>query len=403
MKSTVHKRLFKFAAVVITAMVIFVNLTWIDRASAAFAGPHHSFLGGPWEIIVQTRLDGQASRFPLNVSDENKPQKLDAVLPIKDIHIEIRLEEYVPDLKWETDAVEHPGGEIAAKLLISGKNLKQEIWLSASNPARQSITSSIGGVSIKRIHDTNNIEMLMQGLTDSRAVGVLSIWPEDGNGNPFREKIAKWEPNQPFECIAKTSETISIPGSEYKLKIVEYLPHYSIDTKTKKVVSQSQKPVNPAVKVLLDDGKKRVERWLWAKFPSSPHQETELPLRIRFTDFDLSGSKGQYILAVASGTNPWLLLSKKGKKTVEKAVLGRPYPFEDRQYSFSIEKIIDGAIIKTDWANGSQKLLHPAVIATIKQSDTDRQAVLELNKPVHFKMKSGTLVLLYRRTQASLM
>jgi hypothetical protein len=388
MESTVNKRFLKFAAVGIAATAILANLTLVDQVSAALAG-HHSFLGGPWEIIVQTRLDGQASRFPLKVSDENKPQKLRVALPVKDTPIEIRLEDYVPDLKWETNAVKHPGGQVAVKLLISGKNLKQEIWLSPTDPARQSITSSIGGVGIRKFHDTSNAEMLMRGLKDSRAVGILSIWPEDGN--------------QPFECVAQKAETISIPGSTYKVKIAEYLPHYSIDTKTKKVVSQSQKPVNPAVKVLLDDGKKRVERWLWAKFPSSPHQETELPLRIRFTDFDLSGSKGQYILAVASGTNPWLLLSKKGKKTVEKAVLGRPYPFEDRQYSFSIEKIIDGAIIKTDWANGSQKLLHPAVIATIKQSDTDRQAVLELNKPVHFKMKSGTLVLLYRRTQASLM
>ena len=402
MESTVYKSFFKFTIVGIFATAIFANLTLADQAWAAFAG-HHSFLGGPWEITVQTRLDGQALRFPLKVSDENKPQKLNAILPIKDTPIEIRLEDYVPDLKWETNAVKHPGGQIAAKLLISGNNLKQEIWLSPSDPARQSITSSVGGVSIKRIHDANNIEMLMRGLTDSKAVGLLSIWPEDGKGTPFRKKIAKWEPNQPFECIAKTAETINIPGSRYKVRIEEYLPHYSIDTKTKKVVSQSQKPVNPAVKVIFNNGQKRFEQWLWAKFPSSPHDKTELPLRIRFTDFDLDGSKGQYILAVASGTNPWLLLSEKGEKTVEKAVLGRPYPFENRQYAFSIEKIVDGAIIKTDWTNGSQKLLHPAVIATIKQNDKEQQAVLELNKPIHFKMKSGTMVLLYRRTQESLM
>jgi hypothetical protein len=322
MESTVYKRFFKFAIVGITATAIFVNLTLVDHTSAASAGPHHSFLGGPWEIIVQTRLDGEGLHFPLNVSDETKPQKLNAVLPIKGMPIEIRLEDYVPDLKWETNAVKHPGGEIAAKLLINGKNLKQDIWLSSGDPARQSISSSIGSIAIKRLHDTKNTEMLMQGLTDSRAVGILTIWPEDGN--------------QPFECVAKTSETISIPKSEYKVTILEYLPHYSIDTKTKKVVSQSQKPVNPAVKVIIDNGKKTFQRWLWAKFPSSPHEEAELPLRIRFTDFDLNGSKGQHILAVANGTKPWLLMSKKGKKSAERAVLGRPYPFEDKEYSFSI-------------------------------------------------------------------
>jgi hypothetical protein len=200
--------------------------------------------------------------------------------------------------------------------------------------------------------------------------------------------------------VAKTKEIINIPRSKCKVSIAEYMPHYSIDTETKKVVSQSQKPVNPAVKVIIDDGKKTIERWLWAKFPSSPHEEAELPLRIRFTDFDLHGFKGQHILAVASGTKPWLISSKKGKKSIQRIVLGRPYPFEDKEYSFSIEKIMDEAIVKTDWTNGSERLLNPAVIAAIKQDGTNQQVVLELNKPIHYRIKSGMLVLLYRRTQA---
>lgn len=382
-----HTSCLRIVVVGIVATAAFANLTLVGGTCAASAGPHHSFLGGPWEIIVQTRLDEEGLHFPLDVSDETKPQKLNTVLPIKDTPIEIILEDYVPNLKWETNAVEHPGGEIAAKLLISGKNLKQDIWLSSGDPARQSISSSIGGVTIKRLHDANNTETLMRGLTDSRAVGILSIWPEDGN--------------RPFEYVAKTNGTINVPGSKYRVKIEEYLPHYSIDTETKKVVSQSQKPVNPAVKVIIDNGKKTFERWLWAKFPSSPHEEAELPLRIRFADFDLHGSKGQYVLAVASGTQPWLLLSKKGKKSVERAVPGRRYPFADKEYSFSIEKIMDGAIVKTDWTNGSERLLNPAVIAEIKQDGTNQQAVLELNKPIHYRIKSGMLVLLYRRKQAS--
>lgn len=384
---TANTSCFRIVAVGIVATAAFANLTLVGATCAASAGPHHSFLGGPWEIIVQTRLDKEGLRFPLDLSDETKPQKLNTVLPIKDTPIEITLEDYVPDLKWETNAVEHPDGEIAVKLLISGENLKQDIWLSSGDPARQSISSSIGAVTIKRLHDANNTETLMRGLTDSRAVGILSIWPEDSN--------------RPFEYVAKTNETINVPGSKYKVKIEEYLPHYSIDTETKKVVSQSQKPVNPAVKVIINNGQKTSERWLWAKFPSSPHEEAEFPLRIRFTDFDLAGSKGQYILAVASGTQPWLLLSKKGKKSVETAIPGRRYPFADKEYSFSIEKIMDGAIVKTDWTNGSERLLNPAVIATIKQDGKNQQAVLELNKPIHYRIKSGMLVLLYRRKQAS--
>ncbi len=369
-------------AILVIATTALDNLAW-----AAPAGPHHSFLGGPWEIVIKTRLEGEGLRFPLTVSDETKPQKLDAVLPVEGTSIEIRLEDYVPDLKWKTHAVKYPGKEIAAKLLLEGTNLKQDIWLNSGDPAKQSISSRIGAITIKRLHDINNAEKLVRGLAHSKAVGVLSIRPEDGS--------------PPFECVAKTSETISIPKSKYKVTILEYLPHYSIDKETKKVVSQSQKPVNPAIKVVINDGKQTSEHWLWAKFPATPHKEKNIPLRMRFTDFDLGRTSGKYILAVAGEMKQWLLSSKKGRKNIEKAVIGRSYPFADKSYSFRIEKIIDGAIIKTDWANGSERLLRPAVITTIKENGTSNQAVLELNKPIHKKIESGMLVLLYRRTQAS--
>jgi hypothetical protein len=175
------------------------------------------------------------------------------------------------------------------------------------------------------------------------------------------------------------------------------MPHYSIDTKTKKVFNRSEKPINPAVKIAIDDGQRTFERWLWAKFPLSPHKEKKLPLRMRFTDFDLSGKKGEYILVATSGIKSWLLLSNNRKKRAVKTVLGHSYPFADKEYSFSIEKIMDEAIIKTEWKNNSESLLRPAIIATIEQNGTDRQTVLELNKPFHYKTKFGTLVLFYRR------
>ncbi|MHC4437226.1 MAG: hypothetical protein ACYS3S_07700 [Planctomycetota bacterium] len=372
----------------IVATAAFASLTLVDQSLAAPAGPHHSFLGGPWEIVIKMSLEGEALRFPLTVSDETRPQKLDIALPIKGTSIEIRLQDYVPDLKWETNAVRHPGGEIAAELSIEGTNLKQNIWLCSGDPARQSISSRIGTVAIRRFHNTKSVEKLMRGLTHSKAVGILSVRPDDGS--------------QPFEFVAKIEETIRIPNTKYKVTILNYLPHYSIDKETKKVVNQSEKPVNPAVKVAIADGKKTYERWLWAKFPATPHkEEIELPLRMRFIDFDLQEAPGKYILAVASGTKPWLLMSKKGKKRVERAAIGRPYPFADKEYSFSIEKIIDGAIVKTDWTNGSERLLRPAVIATIKENGKSNQVVLELNKPIHHRLKSGMLVMLYRRTQAS--
>jgi hypothetical protein len=386
MKAKPHTKIAGTALVVLAAAAALTDMVWVDAARAAQSGPHHSFLGGPWELVVKMGLEGEGLRFPLTVPDENKPRKFDTVLPVKGTPVKVKLEEYVPDLKWETAAVKHPGDGIAVKLAIRGKNLEQDVWLSPDDPARQSISSSVGGVAIRRLHNPDAAEVLVRGLTHPKAVGILSVWPEDGN--------------RPFECAARTAETITLPGSKYRLTVMEYVPHYSIDTQTRKVVSQSDKPVNPAVRIAIDDGRRVSEQWLWAKFPSSPHEETKLPLRMRFADVDLRGDQGSYVLAVASGTKVWVLLSNKGEKLAEKAVLGRPYPFADKEYGFSIETVMDGAIIKTEWKNNSERLLSPALVATIEEDGTSRQAVLELNKPFHHKTKSGTLVLLYRRAPA---
>jgi hypothetical protein len=153
--------------------------------------------------------------------------------------------------------------------------------------------------------------------------------------------------------------------------------------------------------VALSDGRKTLERWLWAKFLTSPHEHQKLPFRIRYTDFNLGDDKSSYILAVAGGTKAWLFLSNNRGKRAQRAILGRFYPFKDKEYAFSIERIMDGAIIVTRWKNNSERLLRPALVVTIAEGGKSQQAVLELNKPLHHKIKSGMLVLLYRRRPVS--
>lgn len=387
MRYKFHIKVNSIVFAVITVITMLTNLVWTSRATAMHAGPHHSFLGGPWELVVKMGLGGDGLRFPLTVSDESKPQKLNEVLPVLKSPITIKLEQYIPDLTWETVAVRHPGGGIVAQLTVKGKNLEQPIWLSPGDPARQSVSSRIGSIAMRRLYNPDTAEALVRKIKDPKAVGILSIWSEDDN--------------QPFECVVKAKETITLPESKYKVTVAEYVPHYTIDTETKKVTSQSDKPVNPAIHIFLTDGNKTYERWLWAKFLSSPHEREKLPFRMRFTDFNLQDKNGNYILTVASRTQAWMLMSEKGRKRLDKAVPGRSYPFADKGYSFSIEKIQDEAIIKTQWKNNSERLLRPAVVVTIEQDGTGQQTVLELNKSFHLRTKSGVLVLLYRRQPAS--
>ena len=342
-----------------------------------------TMLGGPWEIVVQMGMDGSMMRFPIKVADENKTTMLDKVLPMMGSPIKIRLMQYLPELKWETSIVEDSKSGAVVQIKAKGANLNQDIWLSSADTARQSISSQVGGIKIVKLHNPKGIEKIMRELTSGKSIGIVSVWDKDSN--------------KPLEYVINTGQTISLPISDYKLKILEYVPHYSIDTTTRKVTNQSNKPVNPAIKINLDNGENNYDQWLWSKFPSSPHMKKDLPLRLQFTDFDIDTTPGDYILVAAQGSEPRLFYIKDGRKHTEQVKLKHEYPFAQKEYTFSIEEFANSAYIKNTWKKGSEELLAPAIIACIEENKTSSQLVLEFNKPNHHRSASGTMVLLYRR------
>ncbi|NQT02397.1 MAG: hypothetical protein HQ580_10255 [Planctomycetes bacterium] len=346
-----------------------------------------AMLSGPWEIVVQRGMDGSMMRFPVKVANENKATTLDNVLPMMGSPIKIRLMQYLPNLKWETSIAEDPQGGAVVQIKAKGENLNQDIWLSSADPAKQSISSQVGGIKIVKLHSSQGIEKIMRELTSSKSIGIVSVWGNDTN--------------KPLEYVANAGDTITLPTSNYKLKILEYVPHYSVDTTTRKVTNLSNKPVNPAIKINLDNGNDNYEQWLWSKFPSSPHMKKDLPLRVQFTDFDIGTTPGNYILVAVQGSEPWLFYSKDGKKHAEKAKLKHEYPFAQKAYTFSLEDFSNSANIKNEWKKGSEELLSPAITVSIEENETRKQLILEFNKPNHHKSASGTMVLLYRREASS--
>jgi hypothetical protein len=341
-------------------------------------------LTGPWELVVQTGMQGKPMAFPLSVSDEDKPEKIDKILPVLGTAVTIKLEQYLPNLQWETTAAKDPQGGIVARLTAKGKNLNQHIWLSSDEESRQATSSSIGSVTLRKLSDPNMFVALLKKLEQGEAAGVLTVRPKGRMSE--------------LQYVVVPGQTITVPGSNHKISVVSYLPHYSIDTTTKQVTNLSEKPVNPAVMVSVDDGQNTRQQWLWSRY-ASPHMHTADSLFLKFSDFDLGQSKGKYIVAAVSASESWILFVKDGKVHTEKAVLAKEYPFLMKGYSFNIEQIFDHAVIETKWKNGSEELLNPAVVATVRKGQTQEQIVIELGKPHHQTADSETMVIAYRQKQ----
>jgi hypothetical protein len=348
-------------------------------------------VNGPWEIAVQTTT-GAGFQFPVEVPDENKSTNLNNVFPVMGTSVKIKLDQYFPDLKWETVVIDQPGGGVVAKLTVSGTDLNKEIWLNSDDLPKRSIVSSIGSVAIRKLHSASAVEKMVHELTAPDAIGVISVWSADSN--------------MPTDYVVHKSGTIEVSDSKYKLKILEYIPHYSLDTQTKKVTNLSSEPINPAVRVRFEDGKESVERWFWSKFPSTPHMgkdrnEIELDVVVVFTCFDTGGEPGRYIIVGAPGSDAWILFHKDGKMQAEKIELNSPYPFANEAYSFNVNSIATSAVIEADWKSNSEKLLQPALEVVIESGEAQQKAILELNKPYHYNADSGTMIILYRRQVTS--
>lgn len=363
--------------VAIMVLLIAGSASAYPKKSAAEA------VGGPWELVVKQGFEGAGLLFPITVEDENKPQLLEDVLPVLGSPIKVRLNQYLPDLVWEMVLKDSPAGAPAAVIEINGTDMQQNVLLSALDPAKRAMTSSIGGIAILELDSIGENNEQVKKLIAPGVIGVLSVWFDDSNKK------------QNF--IVKQGDRIKVPGTKYKIEVEKYFPHYTVDRTTKEVTNRSEKPLNPAVKVIVNDGKTKDEQWLWSKFVS-PHSASEQKIHMKFTDCDLGDKEGGYIL-VTDGKKSWMVFLKEGKLHFEKAELEKAYPFADKDYTFTIKEVRAKAMLDAVWKNGSEKLSQPAIVLTIEYNDKQEQMVMGLHKASHYKSDFGTTVLLFRQKQ----
>ena len=371
----------------ITAVLtLFVCLLALS-GNHVFSYPSHSpqmKLAGPWEIAINPS-QGQAGIFPVSVKDESKPQKLDRLLPVIGSSIKIRLDEYQPDLVWETSIVSAEHGGFVIELLFLGEGLDQKMYLVPDDPERKSISSSIGGVVVKELYNAKTAKETVKKFLSPDTVGIVTVQFNDSEGKAVTADYA----------VSKGA-TINLPESSTTLKISDYLPYYSIDKTTKKVINISDKPVNPAIKIKFNDGKDDYEKWLWSG-RSSPHEKVKLPIDVVFTAFDFRKGQGKYAIFAAKGHIPWIFFVEEEKRHVEEIKLERPYLLADDKYIFRVQKVAESAVVEKKWKNNSESLSHPAFIVTVQEGRKTEQIVLEFNKPVHYRSESEVLLLHYRR------
>ena len=364
-------------------------ITWVAASALGLAvvcaaGPHDAFLSGPWEVMVRVGLDGDTLHFPIQIKDQNKAEQLDQVLPVRKTPVTISFQHYVPDLGWDVRCFDEPNGGHVAQLSLQGPDLNQAVWLDSTDPKKRVVSSQIGGIEIKAWQNRQTSESLFQTIVMPDAVGVLSAWD-----NPS---------NVPVESVVMPGTVLTLKQSQVELTVLRYVPNYSVDKDTKAVVSLGAEPVNPAILVRAKIDGQSHERWVWSRFDDSPHQKSEFPVRVSFSCTQLGDQPdGKYQLLTVKGCEPKMLYVSQNRLVLDDVTPEKRYSFTNSDYGVVVNQVRCGAHIKTVWHNRSDRLIRPALVATLRSPLIEQEVVLEFNKPYHYKTDIGTLVLVYRR------
>ena len=76
---------------VLTGIIAFVVMSGTVLLAQPRDHNHGFMLKGPWEILVQKDMKGQALHFPVAVAHDNKPEELNQTLPVLGTPVKIKL------------------------------------------------------------------------------------------------------------------------------------------------------------------------------------------------------------------------------------------------------------------------------------------------------------------------
>ena len=341
-----------------------------------------SMVTGPWELVVKSDMKSAGFAVSIEVPDEDKPAEINKMYPIIGSAKKIKVERYFPNYQWKTAPQKYDGPGAVAEVKLAGPKLNQSLWLTTEDAARSVLSSPVGSVAIKKLYRPDKGQEMIDQLLKSGSLGVISVKIDDKS--------------KPLQFVIKNKFQTKIPGTDYKLKILKYVPHYTIDKKSKKVFSQTDQHANPAILVQISKGFKKYEQWIWAK-RGSPHMKDTLPYKVSFTDFDLNLSKGRYVFVVGSSDKTWLISNDGKKNFSQPAEIGKSYPFTNDQYSFTVSQVLANTILKDEWYNKSDSLESPVLIVTIQDGDNSEQLILPLNKAQQTSDKTGNAVVTFRK------
>ncbi len=285
------------------------------------------------------------------------------------------IKEYYPDFYFAHKVVKGGGDKLNPLLRISlkSKDGREEIFL---NKEKRSYFSPDGefaihfswepdenlekGVSFSTPKWRNLVEITIKGKNYTLEVEKGTIFEKDG----------------------------------YKLKFIDFLPHFIYDTEKKTAFSLSCEPKNPALRVEIT-GKNGESQSVWIFGKVSGFEKVSLfdgAIEIKYK-FEEGSSGAKRHLFVYGSSKTLKILDEKSSKIEE---FENPYTLQIDSREITIEEIFKNASIVSDFASKSTNPSNPAILLRIEGDDT-REHLLIASNPEPIYLEDGDLAITFER------
>lgn len=305
----------------------------------------------------------------------------------------VRLTRYLPQARREqrVHPVEEGKGNPAVELSIVGPTQSYRHWLVAGDMERNRLTSLIGTWRYMSVADRSQRgDLLEQFRSELTRNPKLRISRADGSA---------------------TRKLDALPGGAHHLedlgctvRVVEFLPHFAMNETTSKPANQSDKRLNPAVRVEIEVGGRKELRWVFAKFPDFKMREGEtLPFLVTLDcPTETQSTIPDFVLVTVNRRAHEVWVRHRGKVESKPLVLDEKTKVGTSQYTFHLAGFVASGRLVEEYVPNEGRGGSPALrLETTDASGKLTAFWLALNQQRVVSTAAGSMTVVFGSRQAA--
>ncbi|MFH0981945.1 MAG: hypothetical protein V2A79_10430 [Planctomycetota bacterium] len=206
------------------------------------------------------------------------------------------------------------------------------------------------------------------------------------------------------EVSARAGEIFDLADLDCQIRVREFYPHFAMDEKTKQPTNQSDKRLNPAVKVELEADGKTEERWVFGKFPDFKMGEGDtLPFRITLDCPTETQSTAPDFVLITVGRSAHEVWSRyEGVVESKSLLLDQKVKVVPSPYTFQVARFVPAGRLVETYVPTEGKGGAPALqLEVLNDQGRSTSVWVGLNQPRVISTPAGPLTITFAARQAS--